>query len=186
MRLFPYFLTLHHANQSLAFTPPPSSLRGVTGWTTGAICVLPSHYLLFLVLISVTTVYANIFVAEAMGSNNASQVVDLFSNSNSNYTPGYAIYENGNPVKVVLINYMNDPTGASDYTTNIMIGGGTTGSPSTTPSSVQVRYLKADAVTQKYNITWAGQTYGGIMESDGRLTGNVDTQTIQCDSNTGS
>jgi hypothetical protein len=29
--------------------------------------------------------------------------------------------------------------------------------------------------------TWAGQTFGGFFESDGRPTGQEDIQTVQCD-----
>ena len=84
-----------------------------------------------------------LMVAEALGPSNASQVVDLGLNFNNEFTPGYAIYENGNPTKVVLVNYMADPSGASNTVVNIMIGGGNNG-PNTTPTSVSVRYLAAD------------------------------------------
>ena len=43
------------------------------------------------------------------------------------------------------------------------------------------RYLSASSVTQKYNITWAGQTFGDVFSSDGRPVGIVDIQTIACD-----
>jgi len=38
-------------------------------------------------------------------------------------------------------------------------------------------------VSQLGNFTWAGQTLGGVFESDGRLQGTLDIQTIQCDQN---
>ena len=96
-------------------------------------------------------------MAEALGPSNASQIVDLFQNSYNTYTPGWAIYENGTPKKVLMINYLSDSTGASDYTASIAIGGGTTGTTSSTPSSVKVKYLKAPTITSKQNMTWAGQ-----------------------------
>ncbi len=96
-------------------------------------------------------------IAEAFGTSGASQVVDLFLNNNDQYTPGYAIYENGNPTRVVLINYLTDPSGAHNYTANIAIGGGTTGQAAATPFSVQVKYLLAPSVTEKWNISWGGQ-----------------------------
>jgi hypothetical protein len=59
------------------------------------------------------------------------------------------------------------------------------------------RYLVAPSVSEKYNITWAGQvrpyvfyspvvshfiqTFGGTFASDGRLTGEQNVQTINCD-----
>jgi hypothetical protein len=60
--------------------------------------------------------------------------------------------------------------------------------------------LIADSVSEKHNITWAGQvsffswvdkdrahfffsqTFGGSFESDGRLQGTLDVQTVNCDS----
>jgi hypothetical protein len=36
-------------------------------------------------------------------------------------------------------------------------------------------------VTQKYNFTWAGQTFGDVFGSDGRPVGAVDIQTVDCD-----
>ncbi len=46
------------------------------------------------------------------------------------------------------------------------------------------RYLLADSVSQKYNFRWAGQTFGNIFESDGRLMGQEDIKTVTCDQNT--
>jgi len=63
-------------------------------------------------------------MAETLGPNNASQVVDLNMNGGNVYTPGYAIYENGTPKKVALFNYVTDPSGNTDYTATISIGGG--------------------------------------------------------------
>lgn len=94
-------------------------------------------------------------IAEAFGKTGNAQIVDLYSNSNNDNTPGYAIYENGNPVRVVLFNYIDDSTGANDYTANIAIGGQQTGQASTTPSSVQVRYMRAPSLGS-HNVTWAG------------------------------
>lgn len=78
-------------------------------------------------------------IAEALGTSGNAQVVDLFLNSNGAFTPGYAIYENGNPERVVLINYITDPTGASNYTAYLSVGGNQTGQAVATPSSVQVK-----------------------------------------------
>lgn len=144
------------------FTPPPTNLSTSFGWTTGAIY------------------YSTLLVAEAFGQSGTAQIVDLYMNGNNALTPGYAIYENGNPVRVVLFNYIDDSTGANDYTANIAIGGQQTGLTSTTPSSVQVRYMRADSLGS-HNVTWAGQSLGGELASDGRLKGTQETVTIQCD-----
>jgi len=159
----------HFGGQNVAynaFTPPPGTISPDYQWTTSALF------------------YAMLMVSEALGPSNASQVVDLALNSGNQFTPGYAIYENGNPTKVLLLNYMADPSGGANTVVNILIGGGTNG-PNTTPANVSVRYMAADTITQKFNITWAGQGMGGIFESDGRLRGSRVTEVIQCDPNTG-
>ena len=129
--------------------------------------------------------YSMLMVTEALGSSNASQVIDLALNNNP-FTPGYAIYENGVPARVLMINFMDDGgTGSATYNASIHIGGQSTGTADTTPQSVTVRYLAAPSVSEKFNITWAGQTLGGQFQSDGRLRGDVVTETIQCNADTG-
>jgi len=138
------------------FTPPPSNISATHGWTTGAIY------------------YALLAVAETFGSSNASQIMDL--GLPSDYRPGYAIYENGTPTRIALLNFASDDTGASDYNALISLAG------ATVPSQVYVKYLAAPSVTDKFNVTWNGQTMGrGILTSDGRLQGTPTTQTIECD-----
>jgi len=96
-------------------------------------------------------------VAEALGPSNNSRVVDLLLNNNNPLTPGYAIYENGQPTKVALINFIDDPTGANNYTAQIAIGGGTTGQNEASPGQVMVKYFSAPSVVTKYEFEWAGQ-----------------------------
>jgi len=144
------------------FTPPPTNQSTFHQWTTGSIY------------------YAALVTAEAFGPTGNSQIVDLQMNNNNDFTPGYGIYENGNPSKVVLFNYMSDTSGASDYVAHISVGGGETGQAAATPNSIKIRRLSATSVSQKYNITWAGQTLGGQFGSDGRMQGDIDTETIQC------
>lgn len=123
-------------------------------------------------------------VAETLGSSNVSQVIDLNLNQNP-FTVGYAIYENGAPARVLLLNYMDDlGTGTATYNAFVHIGG-VNNIPDTSPSSVQVRYLAAPSVSEKFNITWAGQTLGGQFDSDGILRGTVQTETVQCTADTG-
>ncbi|KAK0433146.1 hypothetical protein EV421DRAFT_1892992 [Armillaria borealis] len=105
-------------------------------------------------------------------------ITDLNANNGSIYTPAYAIYESGNPVRVALFNYITDPSGASNYTASIYAGDG--------PSQLQSnddgnRYLSADSVSQKGSFKWAGQTFGDHFASDGRLMGDEEVHTVLCD-----
>ncbi|KAI5118878.1 hypothetical protein M0805_003553 [Coniferiporia weirii] len=145
------------------FTPPSTNQSAFRQWTIGS------------------TFYASLVVAEALGNSGSAQIVDLYLNSNNEYTPGYVVYENGNPERVVLANYITDPAGVNNYTAYISVGGNQTGTPGATPASVQVKYLLAPSTTEKFNITWAGQTFGGPFSTDGRLQGSEVIYTYQCD-----
>ncbi|KIK77729.1 glycoside hydrolase family 79 protein [Paxillus rubicundulus Ve08.2h10] len=138
------------------FTPPVTNQSTFHQWTIGPVY------------------YSALFVAEALGPSNKSQVLDLQMNGGNEFTPGYAIYENGQPTRLALINFVNDASGANDYTASISIAGAT-------PAQVKVKYLSAASVVQKYNFTWAGQTFGDVFSSDGRPVGAVDIQTVDCD-----
>ncbi|KIJ34940.1 glycoside hydrolase family 79 protein, partial [Sphaerobolus stellatus SS14] len=100
---------LHVGGQSTyynPFTPPPGSVLKRGGqWTVGG------------------PYYAALIVAELIGSSGNAQVVDINPNYGNEYTPGYAVYENGRPVRAVLINFITDPSGANDYTAQIAIDG---------------------------------------------------------------
>ena len=112
--------------------------------------------------------YAALAMTEVLGRSNQSQVIALGVNNDDQSTPGYAIYENGTPMRVALFNYLDDTSGAYDLSVAISIGGGETGQPPSTPPSVRVKYLRAEHVTAKTNFTWAGQTLGANFKSDGR------------------
>lgn len=45
------------------------------------------------------------------------------------------------------------------------------------------RYLESSSVSTR-NITWAGQTFGDKFESDGRLKGDLNVVSIDCDQST--
>ena len=105
----------------LFYQAPPTNETSFHEWTIGPIF------------------YSVLAVAETLGNSNNSQIKDLWQNSGSLYTPGYAIYENGNLARVALVNFMTDPSGANDYTATIQIGGGDSGQPAATPSSVKVK-----------------------------------------------
>ncbi|KAJ8495477.1 hypothetical protein ONZ45_g12847 [Pleurotus djamor] len=148
------------------FTSPPTNETLFHQWSIGPIY------------------YSALVMAEALGPSNKSQIFDLNANSGDVHTPAYSIYEDGNPVRVMLFNYMTDPTGASDYTAQIAIGGSGIGQPNASPAQVKVKYLRAASVSQIGNITWAGQTFGDHFQSDGRLMGDEDIQTVACDQTT--
>jgi len=120
-------------------------------------------------------------MTEVLGRSNQSQVIYLGTNNDDQSTPSYAIYENGTPMRVALINYLDDASHAYDLRVAISIGGGETGQPASTPSSVKVKYLLAEHVTAKGNFTWAGQTLGANFKSDGRLQGEERIVDVPCD-----
>ena len=188
-----YGLTMAHSNFTGAlwhvggqntyynpFTPPPSNQSSFRQWTVGEChCLIPFHHLFN--PYEGPMYYAALVMSEVMGRSNQSQVIDLAANGGDLSTPGYAIYENGTPMKVALFNNLDDDTGAHDLSVAISIGGGDTGQTASTPASVRVKYLLADHVTTKGNFTWAGQTLGANFEADGRLKGDLNVVTVPCD-----
>jgi hypothetical protein len=93
------------------------------------------------------------------------RVGDLQINNDNSYMAGYVLYENNQPVRwvlsrlsiswltlrsVLLINFMDDPSGAHDYTARIQTNG---------VQQASVRHLEApNGLTSKFNISYAGQT----------------------------
>ncbi|CAE6438199.1 unnamed protein product [Rhizoctonia solani] len=148
------------------FTPPPANQSTPHQWTTGSVY------------------YTTLIVAELFGKSGKSRIVDLNANNGENLTPGYVVYEDGKPARVLLINYIDDPSGGHDITARIQIGGGNTGQPAASPPEVRVKYFEAPSVSFKGNMTWAGQTLGNHFESDGRLKGDEVIHKIQCDATT--
>ncbi|KAG7535920.1 hypothetical protein FFLO_03591 [Filobasidium floriforme] len=142
-----------------AFTPPPNNLAS-SGyqWTTGSVY------------------YPTIIMAELFGSSNQSQIVDLGADNNNEYHPAYAVYENGVPTRIALINFVSDASGANDLTVTIDMGG-----QPFPKQTVDVRYFSASSVAEKYEIYWANQTLRTSFASDGRLYGDRETVTINCD-----
>ncbi|KAG8689837.1 hypothetical protein FRC11_000282 [Ceratobasidium sp. 423] len=135
-----------------SFTPPPTNQSTFHQSTTSAIY------------------YAALVTAEAFGLTGNSQIVDLFMNGNNDYTPGYAIYENGNPSKVVLFNHITDAGGANDYVAHIAV----------LAEDRRARLLLPPTRSK------SGQTMGDQFNSDGRMKGEMVTETIQCDTAAGS
>lgn len=81
--------------------------------------------------------YTSLVMAEVLGASNQAQVLDLQPNNNSPYTPAYAIYEDGDPVRVALFNYVTDPSGASDVTATIKLNA--SDGSSALPTQVKVK-----------------------------------------------
>ncbi|GAA94113.1 glycoside hydrolase family 79 protein [Mixia osmundae IAM 14324] len=148
-----FTLALFHVGGSAVvynpFTPPPTDAQYL-GWTTGPLY------------------YAGLAVTEALGSSSASQVLDL-SSTIDDVQPAYIIYEAGMPARAVLINYVTDNSGASDYTASLTISG--------VGDQINVKYLSAASSTAFENITWASQSYDSY---DGTAQGNVSVTTAPC------
>ncbi|KAH7103155.1 hypothetical protein BKA62DRAFT_69386 [Auriculariales sp. MPI-PUGE-AT-0066] len=116
--------------------------------------------------------YAVLVSSEFIGSNGNTRIGDLKINNGDTYMAGYVLYENNQPVRVLLINFIDDPLGGHDYIARIQTNGATQAS---------VRYLTApNGLTSKFNVTYANQTFGGYFESDGLLKGQQVTETVQC------
>ncbi|KAJ7238587.1 glycoside hydrolase family 79 protein [Mycena haematopus] len=121
--------------------------------------------------------YSALIVAEVFGKSNKSRILDMQMNNDSMYTPGYAIYDSDILSRLALINYITDSSGNSDFTATLSFDA----QNMQTPTEVKVKYLVAPSVSEKTNITWAGQSFGSAFASDGRLMGILDVQTIPCD-----
>ncbi|KZW03384.1 hypothetical protein EXIGLDRAFT_664572 [Exidia glandulosa HHB12029] len=148
---------MHLGGQTSYYSPflnPPENATDGSKWS-----VFPNMYTLLL-------------MSEALGPSGNARVADLNANSGNDFTPGYVIYEDNKPARLVLMNYMTDSTGAHDYTANVQVQDGT--------AQVSVRYLAAKAATSKSGITYAGQGWGGYFESDGTLQGQQKTETVPC------
>lgn len=78
-------------------------------------------------------------MTESFGKSNQSRIIDLNANGDNIFTPAYAIYDQDVLSKVALFNYVDDASGASDYTATISIGGGNTGAPNSSPAEVKVK-----------------------------------------------
>ncbi|KAG6882512.1 hypothetical protein C0993_010243 [Termitomyces sp. T159_Od127] len=153
------------------FTPPPTNQSTFHQWTVGR-----SYY--------------TALVAESLGPSNGTQVLDLGAND---FTPCYNFYENRAPVGVGCINYVTDPTGASDLKVQIAIGGSGIGRLNQSPATVKVKCLLASSVSQKagqvrhlflsfppsadHPIPEKPQTFGDNFASDGWPVGDINITT---------
>lgn len=138
------------------FTPPPTNESDFRSWTIGPLF------------------YSTLVAAEIFGTTGTARIVDLNANNGNPTSPAYAIYENNAVTKFAIFNYLDDPTGANNNLVNITL------SDNTVPSSVAVKYLTSPSVATIGNISWAGQGYGGVYESDGLLQGEENIHQITC------
>ncbi|KAF9649324.1 glycoside hydrolase family 79 protein [Thelephora ganbajun] len=155
---------LHVGGQHVYYNPfisPPTTQTGYHQWTVGAVF------------------YASLILAEAFGKSGTSRIIDLAANNGNVYTPAYAIWQNGVLSKLALFNYVSDPSDAAVNNVTFAIGGGQTGQPAGTPTTVKVKYLLSQNTASR-NITWANQTFGQLFESDGRLMNNLHIDTVTC------
>ncbi|THH33379.1 hypothetical protein EUX98_g814 [Antrodiella citrinella] len=156
---------LHIGGQDVSYnpaTPPPTGQSTFNQWTPGSIF------------------YSILAVSEAFGTSNQSQIIDITQNT---YQPIYAIYDKGNLARVAVTNFLDDPSGANDFTMSIGVGGQALGQANAVPAAVKVKYMRAPSVSELFNITWAGQTLGGMFQCDGRMKGTETIETIPCDQN---
>ena len=102
-------------------TAPPTNESAFHQWTIGPIF------------------YSSLVVAEALGTSNTSRVKDLFPNNGDPHTPAYAVYENDQLARLVLINFLDDPSGANDYTATLNVGGQQFGEANAVPAQVKVK-----------------------------------------------
>lgn len=154
---------LHFGGQNVfynPFTSPPTNQSSFNQWTVGAVY------------------YSIIILAEALGTTNTSQIVDLNPNGGNEFTPAYAIYEHGALSKVAVFNYVDDQTGGSALSITIAVQGG-----NGVGNSVKVKYLEAPSVSTRDNIKWAGQTMGNTYQVDGRFKGDLNVTTVPCNQN---
>ena len=159
---------------------PPSNQTTFRQWSVGECASPPVGSLCLWFHGEGPMYYAVLAMTEVLGRSNQSQVIDLGVNNDDQSTPGYAIYESGVPMRVALFNYLDDASRAHDLSVTISVGGGETGQPASTPPSVRVKYLLAEHVTAKTNLTWAGQTLGANFKSDGRLQGEELIVNVPC------
>jgi len=151
---------LHSGGQSTLyniFTPPAYNFT-TTAWRT--------HPIFYSILV----------VAEALrSSDDVARVTVTDQLLASNVAAAYNIYENGNVMKKVLINMVNDPSGGNDLKVQF-------NAPSGSPSSVAYKILTARTLAEKENVTWAGQTFG--YYSEGKLYNNETILRAPCTGNT--
>lgn len=130
-------ILLHTSGQSTLYNlfTPPSYDSNYTAWRTGPIF------------------YSTLVVAEALASVEEMETNPLPTSSvkdlgiESDFNAAYAVYEEGEVQKLVLINMVNDPSGRNDWQIQVPLPDSEKG-----VASVDVKYLLAPSVDEQSNI----------------------------------
>ena len=69
------------------------------------------------------------------------------------------IYENRNPTRLALFNFITDPSGFSNYNATFAISGSGVNQLNVSPQQVSVWYFAAPSVVSKGNFQWVGQVH---------------------------
>ncbi|KAL5488067.1 hypothetical protein ACEPAI_6175 [Sanghuangporus weigelae] len=137
---------------------PPASNDSSSNWTT-----LPTYYAL-------------LPIAEALspGWQNGSFVMDfqLNNNSESSLLAGYGIYDGQTSAlsTMVFLNYADVGQDGSVFSL-----------PSLGKNTIFTRTLTAASLSEKYNISWAGQTFLGVGDGKMVRSGFAQDQQVSCD-----
>jgi len=151
-----YLHTREYGVQYNLFDPPTPENSMSSGWRTG------SPY------------YSALFLTE-VGDPTGSVIVDLdLQNSTTNQSAtiaAYGVYTDAGRTRdrLVILNYASPTSTGEDANRQFYISENLT-------HNVSYRVLTAPDVTERTNITWAGQTVG----QDGNLEGDQETSTIDC------
>lgn len=81
-------------------------------------------------------------MAEAFGGpGHTSQVLDVTDPNNAGELApaSYAVYDGGVLARMVLINFMTDPSGSRDYIATVNVGGQSFGEANGMPADVKVK-----------------------------------------------
>lgn len=138
---------IHNGGQTALYNMfyPPTYNSTTTAWVTKPIF------------------YSLIVLAEALRASDSTTKVTVSDQQlDTEVAAAYNIYENSVVVKRVLINMVNDPTGANNLKVKFP-------APSNNPAFVSYKSLASPTLAEKENVTWAGQTFG--YYSEGKLTG---------------
>ncbi|OCB84380.1 hypothetical protein A7U60_g8364 [Sanghuangporus baumii] len=137
---------------------PPASNDSSSNWTT-----LPTYYAL-------------LPVAEALspGWQNGSLVMDfgLNNNSESSLLAGYGIYDGQTSAlsTMIFLNYADVGQDGAMFSL-----------PSLGKNTMFTRTLTAASLSEKYNISWAGQTFLGVGDGKMVQSGFAQDQQVSCD-----
>ena len=151
-----YLHTREYGVQYNLFDPPTPENSISSGWRTG------SPY------------YSALFLSE-VGDPTGSVIVDLdLLNSTTNQSAtaaAYGVYTDAGRTRdrLVILNYASPTSADEDAYQQFLI-------PANLTHKVFYRILTAPDVTERTNITWAGQTVG----QNGDLEGDQETSTIVC------